>query len=401
MAQFVRIFAKSCSHCSFSQIRGDEMHMPSEPSLSAPVLECPLGDVYRVVLPPPDPSGLESGVLPYLPGFRDFLTSWVVVTEKWSLVVDVGPSSTIPFLLESLSEIGVASRCNKGKDLFVLLTHVHIDHSGGLGDFISAFPNAKIEVHPRGRPHLIDPSGLWRGSVETLGDLARAYGPIRGVPEESILKASPDEIQSESCGPRDLPEEVRIIATPGHSSHHQSYLVHMGKERILFLGEAAGIYLGEKGNFCGSERDGRGSESPYLRPATPPRFFYDIYLESLKSLAQFEPSFMCYGHFGYTDDSGVLLGEEKQLGLWKDIIWDEVSRISRSEASCLRDQGQLDLNSDSVVDRILERLLSEDPQLEGFCSLPQDISLREAYFLRNSIKGFVGHIKSAVQKGKV
>lgn len=363
--------------------------MSVEHCLPELVLKSSGGEVYRLVLPAPTLSGSDYGVLPYLPGFRDFLTSWVVVAERWVLVIDVGPSRTIPSLVQSLSEMGVKAQYETGKDLFILLTHVHIDHSGGLGDLIRDFPRVRVVVHTRGRPHLVDPTSLWKGSIETLGDLAYAYGQIKPVPQGVILETDI------------LPQEVEILPTQGHASHHQSYLVHLGADTVLFSGEAAGIYLGETNYTSHLRRCEKAPDNIYLRPATPPRFFYDVYVDSLRNLEQYEPSLICYGHFGYTDDKGLLLREENQLGLWKDIIWEEaMGGASCSDAYSLAGSGRLEADDGLLIDRILERLLSEDPLLSGFCSLSQDISLREEYFLGNSIKGFVGYIERVVKQEK-
>ncbi len=252
-----------------------------------------------------------------------------------------------------------------------------------MGDLIQHFPCARVVVHPRGRPHLVDPTSLWKGSIETLGDLAYAYGQIKPVPQSVILETNI------------FPQEVEILPTQGHASHHQSYLVHLGADTVLFSGEAAGIYLGETNYTSQIRRCEKAHENIYLRPATPPRFFYDVYVDSLRNLEQYEPSLICYGHFGYTDDKGLLVREENQLRLWKHIIGEEAMGASGLGAYSLAGSGSLEADDDLLIDRILERLLSEDPLLSRFYSLAQDISLREEYFLRNSIKGFVGYIKGS------
>ncbi len=84
--------------------------MSVERCLPELVLKCSGGEVYRLVLPPPTPPGSDYGFLPYSPGFRDFLTSWVVVAERWVLIIDVGPSRTIPSLVQSLSEMGLKAQ---------------------------------------------------------------------------------------------------------------------------------------------------------------------------------------------------------------------------------------------------------------------------------------------------
>lgn len=275
--------------------------------------------VLRLTLPPP------------LPGFRDFITPWLILDRGRSIVVDPGPKSTAEDLTAELKALGV-SRVD-----LVLLTHAHIDHCGGTADFLSAFPEAKLVAHPKAVPHLLDPSRLWAGSLQVLGKKAVAYGPIGPVDPGTIAQ-----------DPRQSPN-LTIIETPGHASHHQSYLYTGKTTSVLLAGEAAGIYLG-------------GS---YLRPATPPRFFFNVACGSLTRLTALDPSVICYGHFGYTGDSRWLNKAKDQLQLWRTIV------------------------SEPLIPVVLRKLFKEDPFLAEFASLDPDIAQREKYFIENSIKGFL------------
>ena len=108
-----------------------------------------------------------------------------------------------------------------------------------------------------GIDHLIDPSRLWEGAIMALGKTAEAYGEIKPVPFDRFIEAN--NFTSKLIHP---------IITPGHSPHHVSYLV----ENYLFAGEAGGVFLSP------------GPGKRYLRPSTPPRFFMEIYINSLDKL---------------------------------------------------------------------------------------------------------------------
>jgi hypothetical protein len=116
----------------------------------------------------------------------------------------------------------------------------------------------------------------------------------------------------------------------------------------------------------------------YMRPATPPKFFFDIALESVDKLIASKPKKLCYGHYGMADDAAKMLqNHRRQLFDWETIIKDEIEHS----------------NTDNLIEACKERLVKEDALLKNFHELDGEIQKREEYFLRNSIKGFVGHLK--------
>ena len=118
-------------------------------------------------------------------------------------MIDPGPASTLPRLYGALEELGTPSID------YVLLTHVHMDHAGGMGDFMDTFPKAKIVAPSNGIKHLVDPSKLLAASLETLRDMVEVYGEMEAISEDAF--ADPGDV-----------EGVRFFMTPGHAAHHQA-----------------------------------------------------------------------------------------------------------------------------------------------------------------------------------
>ena len=208
-----------------------------------------------------------------VPGFNGFIGAWVHTAHP-AAIIDVGPATTAPLLLEALAAIGFE------QPDFILLTHIHIDHAGGVCAIADAFPQSPVVCHPKAIPHLIDPDRLWQGTLKTLGDLALAYGPIAPVSPAQVIATS--DLKS---------SDIACIETPGHAVHHISYAVH----DLLFAGEAGGVCLP------------LAHDAYYLRPATPPRFFLNTYLESLDRLLSRSPRYICYGHVGMRPNATHLL----------------------------------------------------------------------------------------------
>jgi len=285
-----------------------------------------------------------------MPGFDRFIGSWLF-RGKFNILVDVGPARTASCLIDSLSAEGL-DRVD-----YILITHVHIDHAGGLGDLLDHYPGAIVICHERAVKHLVDPSVLWGGSLKTLGKIAEAYGEPRSVEKRRIIPHTRCDF-----------EDLRIIETPGHAFHHLSFS-YAGN---LFVGEAAGNYF-------------RIGDMEYLRPATPPRFFFDVCMESLWRLLELKDQPICFAHFGEAPSSHRLLRVAmNQLFLWKGVISKQLQVSSKGEA---------------FIKRCLELLIEEDSNLRAFGNMSQESRAREEFFIANSIRGFLEFLDKDGQGG--
>ncbi|GAG96065.1 unnamed protein product, partial [marine sediment metagenome] len=114
--------------------------------------------------------------------FTSTLSSWAYKDDELCFLLDTGPTSSLDTLRNALSKIGI-----KENDLkYILISHIHQDHAGGVGELIKFFPKAQIICHPKGIKHLINPKKLWEGSLKVLGKVAELYGKILPVPEDRI-----------------------------------------------------------------------------------------------------------------------------------------------------------------------------------------------------------------------
>ena len=84
------------------------------------------------------------------------------------------PRPLFPAVMNALEEKNLAP-----EDVaYVFLTHIHLDHAGGAGEFMHRFPNAKLVVHPRGARHMADPARLVASAMTVYGEaeFRRIYG---------------------------------------------------------------------------------------------------------------------------------------------------------------------------------------------------------------------------------
>ncbi len=277
---------------------------------------------------------------PPIPGYSKFIGAYLFHSEKTALL-DTGPTSSVPNLFQALAKLGI----NAGAIDHIILSHIHLDHAGGVGTAIRGMSHARILAHRRAKAHLIDPTTLWQASLKTLGDIAVKYGEPEPVPEHSIIIAE-DQMKL------DLGKglTLEILLTPGHAAHHLS--VFDRANGVLMAGEAAGV--------CA---DG------LIRPATPPPFKMEETLASIDKLSALQPAKLCYGHFGCYDNAVQRLKFYRE----KLLLWHKVANSAAKAGK--------------TPEEILMLFRKEDSDLKYLDSLNRDEYAREAGLLVNSIIG--------------
>jgi glyoxylase-like metal-dependent hydrolase (beta-lactamase superfamily II) len=180
------------------------------------------------------------------------------------LIIDPGPASALTNWIDALDEEPRA----------LVLTHIHLDHAGATGTLVRRFPHLRVHVHERGAPHLVDPSKLLASAGRLYGEenMQRLWGEVAPVPEDAIVSLSGGEEV----------EGLRVAYTPGHASHHVSYLDLESGE--AFVGDMAGVRI---------------PPSEYtLMPTPPPDIDVEAWERSLDAIAEWRPERLHLTHFG-------------------------------------------------------------------------------------------------------
>ncbi len=200
------------------------------------------------------------------------VTAYLVMGHRAALI-ETGPSVAVPLLLEGMRQVGY----DPTHLSYVVITHVHVDHAGGVGALAQALPQAQVIVHRRGARHLIDPSRLIESTRQVQGEnFDEVSGPILPVAEERVSAVSGGDVIS--LGERDL----RIVDAPGHAPHH--ICIHDSRTNGLFSGDALGIL-------------DQGGERPFP-VVVPPSYDLEAHIDTLRRIRELTPSVLFFSHFG-------------------------------------------------------------------------------------------------------
>jgi glyoxylase-like metal-dependent hydrolase (beta-lactamase superfamily II) len=187
-------------------------------------------------------------------------------------LIDPGPATTVPNLTSALTRKGIRFEDVRQ----ILVTHIHLDHSGGVGSIIEKYPHIEVLVHRRGAPHLIDPTRLLASAGRLYAQDMDIWGEVKPVPEGCVRIVDGGETLAV------VGREVKVEYTPGHASHHASYLDTAS--RIAFVGDTAGIR--------------RGSRTFVMPPTPPPDIDIEAWRESEQKILSWDPDALFLTHFG-------------------------------------------------------------------------------------------------------
>jgi glyoxylase-like metal-dependent hydrolase (beta-lactamase superfamily II) len=223
-------------------------------------------------------SAIDTGF--HRPGFD---ASHLIVENGRAAFIDVGTNYSIPALLAELQDRNVPVDAVD----YVMVTHVHLDHAGGAGEIMRQLPGARLAVHPRGAPHMINPARLVASASSVYGaeEVRRTYGELVPVAPERVLEVRDETVLD--LGGRPL----RCLDTPGHARHH--YSVWDARSRSFFPGDTFGL----------SYREFDTAKGAFILPTTTPIQFDPVALKgSIARMLLFRPQAMFLTHYSRVTD---------------------------------------------------------------------------------------------------
>jgi glyoxylase-like metal-dependent hydrolase (beta-lactamase superfamily II) len=230
------------------------------------------------------------------------ITAGYLIRGSRPCLVETGTAPSAPVVRKALASLGIGP-----EDLAtVVVTHIHLDHAGGVGDIAAMYPAAEVVVHRKGARHLADPSRLMASARRVYGDaLDVLFGVLAPVPASRI--AALDDVGTVDLGDG---RQLESHYSPGHAKHHVGLIDSLSGD--LYVGDAAGVYIPETGD---------------LRPATPPPDFdLEVALASLRKFSALRPTRLLFSHYGPVGDVDAILARSAE----EILIWVERTRAARA-----------------------------------------------------------------------
>ena len=210
---------------------------------------------------------------------KHIASMYLIIEQDSVAIIETGTLNSIKLVESKLKDLGLSFDNVE----YIIPTHVHLDHAAGAGGLMQVCKNAQLVVHPKGAPHLIDPSKLIASTVNVYGQkkFDQLYNKIIPVACERVIEAPDNFLLS-------LKErELLFIETRGHARHH--FCIWDDISGLMFTGDTFGISY--------SEFD-IGADIFIFPATTPTQFEPQEMIKSIDKILSFQPKRICLTHFG-------------------------------------------------------------------------------------------------------
>jgi glyoxylase-like metal-dependent hydrolase (beta-lactamase superfamily II) len=207
-------------------------------------------------------------------GVESIIASYLVVGSDATALIDPGFSCSVDTNLEAIKEIGIEPDAID----YIVLTHSHIDHAGGVGQLAQTAGRAEVAAHQRGAFYLKNSGKIGGGGHMVFGsEMMADLGEPIDVAENRIKTIGDGDVID--LGDKNL----RVYYTPGHCGDHVSLLEE--STGTLFPGDTACLHYPDLGHV--------------LIPAgSPPIYQTDHILSELMTLSNCNVARVLTPHFG-------------------------------------------------------------------------------------------------------
>lgn len=279
-----------------------------------------------------------------------------LLNEERKALIETGPATSANAVLNGIKKVGV-----RPEDIaYLLVTHIHLDHSGGAGVLLKDMPQAQVIVHHKGARHLVDPAKLIRSIFEIgYGEELKRCGEPVPIEEHRVREVRDGDTIELSKG-----QVLKFIDAPGHAPHE--LCIYESRNGGLFTGDALGIYI---------------PENEILLPFhTPPNFDLELSISTIKRLTEFNATRIYFSHFGVSHKAQETL----QLAIDKLWVWEDI--IARAA-------------EENALDSAAERLVAQaSAELEPIRKMDALYEFMTEFYLAFCA---AGHIKNYKERHKL
>lgn len=219
-----------------------------------------------------------------------------LINEEKKALVESGPATSARVVIEGIRRIGL-----KPEDIaYIIVTHIHLDHAGGVGVLLNYMPRARVVVHHRGARHLVNPERLVNSVIRAQGEGAmERCGEVIPVERERVRPVNDGDTLSLSDS-----QVLSFIDAPGHAPHQ--ICICESRNGGIFTGDAVTVLLDD------------GKVSLPFHP--PPDFDLEQNNNTVRRLLKQEAKAIYYSHFGVSHR----VREDMQLALDKIQAWHDM-----------------------------------------------------------------------------
>lgn len=282
-----------------------------------------------------------------------FDASHLVMHGGRAALVDCGTSHSVPPILAALEAMGVARDAVD----WVFITHVHLDHAGGAGQLMQALPNARAVLHPRGAPHMVDPTKLIAASRAVYGDAAyeKLYGEILPIDAARVHVTAEGE-RIALAG-----RSFQVLHTPGHAMHHHVFFDELS--RGVFTGDTFGL------SYRDFDVDGRAFAFP---TTTPTQFDPRQLIDSIQRIMALQPEAAYLTHYGrITDLPRIAAGLIRMIGEFAYLARQQADQPAVEARRLIREglhevlRGELSRHGCTLPEGVVDEVLTLDLDLNA------------------------------------
>jgi glyoxylase-like metal-dependent hydrolase (beta-lactamase superfamily II) len=196
-----------------------------------------------------------------------------VILDEEPTLIDAATANATEQITEALEGLGVPPSALSN----VVVSHVHLDHSGTAAGLAQRASDLDVYIHERTMDHLVDPTHLVESTKQVLGDAFDKLGAPDPLPESNVVPVSDDGLTIDT-GDRSLD----VVHTPGHALDHLA--VWDRRSSVAFTNEAIGRFYPKAD--C------------WVPPITLPDYHADAVADSIHSLRDLAPETVALSHVG-------------------------------------------------------------------------------------------------------